>query len=85
MHCRGDLSGRQRISFVPWRNLFDALAIDGETLMNAPLTERREALESFYRANADEPLLRLSPATRDATVARGLARRSWRRDRRSGR
>ncbi len=22
MHCRGDLSGRQRISFVPWRNLF---------------------------------------------------------------
>lgn len=50
--------------------LFDALAIDGETLMNAPLTERREALESFYRANADEPLLRLSPATRDATVAR---------------
>jgi ATP-dependent DNA ligase len=49
--------------------LFDALAIDGQTLLTMPLIERRQALEAFYRRNADEPLLRLSPFTHDAAVA----------------
>ncbi len=49
--------------------LFDALAIDGETLLGSPLIERREALERFYKENAHEPLLRLSPFTRDPAVA----------------
>ena len=50
--------------------LFDALAIDGSSLIQSPLTERREALEAFYRKNAAEPLLRLSPFTRNAALAR---------------
>jgi len=50
--------------------LFDALAIDGRSLIQSPLIERREALEAFYRKNAAEPLLRLSPFTRNVTVAR---------------
>ncbi len=50
--------------------LFDALAIDGRTLLTMPLTDRREALEAFYRGQAGEPLLRLSPFTRDDAVAR---------------
>ena len=49
--------------------LFDALAIDGKTLLSSPLIERREALERFYKKNANEPLLRLSPFTRDTGVA----------------
>ena len=49
--------------------LFDALAINGNTLLQAPLVERRKALESFYRKNAGEPLLRLSPFTRDVARA----------------
>ena len=50
--------------------LFDALAIDGRTLLTMPLMDRREALEAFYRGQAGEPLLRLSPFTRDEAVAR---------------
>jgi ATP-dependent DNA ligase len=48
--------------------LFDALAINGNTLLQAPLVDRRKALESFYK-NAEEPLLRLSPFTRDVATA----------------
>ena len=33
--------------------LFDALAINGNTLLQAPLVDRRKALESFYRKNAE--------------------------------
>ena len=40
------------------------------SLIQSPLTERREALEAFYRKNAAEPLLRISPFTRNVTVAR---------------
>ncbi|MFY9877176.1 MAG: ATP-dependent DNA ligase [Rhodomicrobium sp.] len=50
--------------------LFDALAVDGRTLLTMPLMDRREALEAFYRGQAGEPLLRLSPFTRDEAVAR---------------
>ena len=49
--------------------LFDSLALDGKTLLGSALVERREALERFYRENAGERLLRLSPFTRDAGVA----------------
>ncbi len=49
--------------------LFDALAIDGRTLLGSPLLERREVLERFHKKNADEPLLKLSPFTRDPAVA----------------
>jgi ATP-dependent DNA ligase len=49
--------------------LFDALAINGNTLLRSPLVDRRKALESFYRKNAEEPLLRLSPFTRDVAIA----------------
>ena len=49
--------------------LFDALAINGNMLLQAPLVDRRKALESFYRKNTEEPLLRLSPFTRDVAIA----------------
>jgi ATP-dependent DNA ligase len=49
--------------------LFDALAIEGNTLLQAPLVDRRNALESFYKKNAEEPLLWLSPFTRDVAIA----------------
>ena len=49
--------------------LFDALAIGGRSLLGSPFIERREALEGFYKKNAHEPLLRLSPFTRDYAVA----------------
>jgi ATP-dependent DNA ligase len=49
--------------------LFDVLmAPEGESLLAAPLTERRAALESFFAA-AERPRLRLSPITRDRAEA----------------
>jgi ATP-dependent DNA ligase len=51
--------------------LFDILVTpDGEALVDAPLTRRREALERFFEAVKDEPSLRLSPYTRDAGEAK---------------
>jgi len=45
--------------------LFDALALPGRPdLKNAPLTERRAALEDAYAEAAGNPYLRLSPFTR---------------------
>jgi len=48
--------------------LFDCLALDGASLLEAPLAERREALELFHRDAADENLP-LSPCTVDRDVA----------------
>ncbi|MBO9711741.1 ATP-dependent DNA ligase [Sphingomonas sp.] len=50
--------------------LFDCLAIGSESLAQAPLAERRRALEAFH-AGLDAPGLLLSPATRDRDVALG--------------
>ncbi len=51
--------------------LFDCLAgLDGKSLLDRPLHERRRALEAFY-ADQDEPALLLSPFTEDVTAARG--------------
>lgn len=52
--------------------LFDCLAteLDG-SLVNAPLTQRRMALERFFAALGDQPMLRLTPYTRDAAMAQG--------------
>lgn len=47
---------------------FDLLAADGEDLRGAPMTERRARLENAL-ARAEAPLY-LTPATRDAKVAR---------------
>lgn len=49
--------------------LFDCLAVDGETLADRPLSERRAALERFH-ARHRSPTLRLSPVTDDPVVAR---------------
>lgn len=49
--------------------LFDCLLSgDGRSLTEAPLIERREALENFHR-EAGSPALRLSPYTMDKAVA----------------
>ena len=48
--------------------LFDCLAVGRMSLIDAPLAERRPALEAFH-ANAREPAVRLSPCTRDRAVA----------------
>lgn len=56
--------------------VFDCL-IDarGRSLLDAPLTERRQALEAFYASVRGEPRLWLSPYTRDRSEAeRWLAR-----------
>jgi ATP-dependent DNA ligase len=56
--------------------LFDMLiAPDGESLVAAPLTQRRAALEEFFAAAGEREGLRLSPYTRDLKEAEGwLAR-----------
>lgn len=56
--------------------LFDLLVTaEGDSLVDAPLRERRAALERFYREVAHPAALRLSPMTRDhAEAARWLAR-----------
>lgn len=48
--------------------LFDCLAAGAEDLSQAPLSERREALEAFHREEKRPDLL-LSPATADRAVA----------------
>jgi ATP-dependent DNA ligase len=55
--------------------VFDLLELDGKSLTQLPLSERRERLEQFYRSNA-VPGLELSPMTRDRDVALGWLRRS---------
>jgi ATP-dependent DNA ligase len=50
--------------------LFDMLvAPDGRSLVNEPLTVRREALEAFVAAAGRQPGLRLSPYTRERNEA----------------
>ena len=48
--------------------LFDCLALGGHTLIEAPLEERRAAVERFH-AQKVNPTLLLSPATRDERQA----------------
>jgi ATP-dependent DNA ligase len=50
--------------------LFDCLALGDEGFVDRPLSARRAALESFYKA-AGEPLLQLSPFTEDRGIAQG--------------
>ena len=52
--------------------LFDCLAtaLDG-SLLQVPLMRRRTALERFFSALGDQPVLRLTPYTRDVATARG--------------
>ena len=52
--------------------LFDCLSteMDG-SLIGAPLTHRRTALERFFASLGDQPMLRLTPYTRDPATARG--------------
>jgi ATP-dependent DNA ligase len=51
--------------------LFDCLAtaVDG-SLLEAPVTRRRTALEQFFASLGDQLTLRLTPYTRDAATAR---------------
>jgi ATP-dependent DNA ligase len=48
--------------------LFDCLALDGRSLIAAPLAERREALVAFHAGTGEEDLL-LSPCTCDHGIA----------------
>jgi ATP-dependent DNA ligase len=51
--------------------LFDILVTpEGESLVEAPLTARREALERFFDGAKEAPSLRLSPYTRDPKEAK---------------
>ena len=54
---------------------FDLLELDGKSLMDEPLAERRDALERFYAKN-EVPGLRLSPATTNRDTALGWLHRS---------
>lgn len=56
--------------------LFDCLFADGRPLLEAPLTERREALEAFVERAGDAPSLRLTPYTRDLAQARRWLKRT---------
>ncbi|MBW1599868.1 ATP-dependent DNA ligase [Streptomyces sp. JJ38] len=58
------LAGTTPASFVA----FDVLALDNASLLEAPLTQRREALREALRDAA--PPVHLAPATRDVAVAR---------------
>jgi ATP-dependent DNA ligase len=55
--------------------VFDLLELDGESLTDLPLRQRRKHLENFYRKNA-VPGLELSPMTCDRDVALGWLQRS---------
>ncbi|WP_284735989.1 ATP-dependent DNA ligase [Dongia deserti] len=57
--------------------VFDCLATaeDG-SLMEAPLTRRRMALERFFASLGDQLTLRLTPYTRDAATARGWLKKA---------
>jgi ATP-dependent DNA ligase len=48
--------------------LFDCLAMEGEELVDAPMTERRQAIERFHQEEGNRTLL-LSPASLDAGAA----------------
>ena len=51
--------------------LFDCLLTPaGEVLVDRPLSERRQALETFFDAVGPHPSLKLTPFTRDAAEAR---------------
>jgi ATP-dependent DNA ligase len=50
--------------------LFDCLFADGEALLEAPLIDRREALEAFVERAGAAPSLRLTPYKRDLAQAR---------------
>lgn len=54
-------------TFITFDMLVDA---SGKSLVDAPLTARRAALEAFHAAVEDHPGLRLSPFTRDVRTAR---------------
>ena len=55
--------------------VFDLLELDGESLSELPLRQRRKQLERFYKKNA-VPGLELSPMTCDRNVALGWLQRS---------
>jgi ATP-dependent DNA ligase len=53
-------------------NLFDCLmSLEGEPLIDAPLTRRRAALEAFYQRVEAEKALQLTPYTRERDTAQG--------------
>ena len=54
---------------------FDLLELAGKSLADEPLSERRRALEQFFRANETDGLL-LSPVTHDRRTALGWLKRS---------
>jgi ATP-dependent DNA ligase len=54
---------------------FDLLELDGESLADLPLAERRAKLQQFFRGNAT-PGLQLSPMTRERDIALGWLARS---------
>ena len=54
---------------------FDLLELDGKSLVDRPLAQRREALERFIEKN-HAPALHLSPVTRDRDTALGWLQRS---------
>ena len=56
--------------------LFDCLFADGRSLTEAPLTERRTALEAFAERAGEAPPLRLTPYTRDPSEARRWLKRT---------
>jgi ATP-dependent DNA ligase len=55
--------------------LFDLLETDGESLLDQPLSKRRQTLERFFAKN-HVPGLHLSPATRNRDAALGWLQRS---------
>ena len=57
--------------------LFDCLAtaMDG-SLLQMPLMRRRTALERFFSSLGDQPVLRLTPYTRDTATARGWLKKA---------
>src|SRR5262249_33151600 len=57
--------------------LFDWLmSADGRPLLDAPLSQRRTAVERFVAGQGEQPALRLSPCTEDIEVARQWLGRS---------
>jgi ATP-dependent DNA ligase len=50
--------------------LFDCLFSEGRLLVEAPLADRRAALERFIKGAGEAPSLRLTPCTRDLAQAR---------------
>ena len=48
---------------------FDLLYAKKKSLVETPIETRREALEGFFDSIGEQPLIRLSPATTDRTIA----------------